>query len=349
MREAECYSFESLSSAKIFFMIHIARRFVTALFFLLLFCTGCNNAPEYKTHTDSAAYTPMMDTVTAVGADAEPSADSPADYEPAIDSVGVLPSPPPPPPPPSRPRRAAITRANRAPASVVFDSVLKPVSPVNSAPNTITLPTVAEQPAVKKSATMGIAYHRKMRLNETKKFSVSISIKNGHALLKQEIRDDERESRPDMKENDTSVIVTRPIDIYRYMNVTLVGDDDDFEITPLHRVDRQEVDSLNTTQWIWNVKAISTNKRRSNITVVAMAETPEGVREQLRPTEMEVTILFNWWDVFRSWLVYLFQHPEYTVPSLVVPLLIYLFRKRRRKQTKEETVEEEEVAEEVHS
>lgn len=209
-------------------------------------------------------------------------------------------------------------------------ATIEPVPRTDTSHNTAT-PGVVD--TAKKSATLGISFYDKMRLHEIKPLSVYVSIVNGQAVLKREIRNREEQRNITQEKNDTSVIHMFNINIYERLTVRLNYDSTDFAITPLNN-ETQSINTTGTTRWMWNVKAISTKERSSTITVVLDPQPRAGTEDDLDPVIFNVKIRFSFWDMVRSWIVWLADNPQVTITTILVPAIAWLFARRRKQRPK---------------
>lgn len=272
----------------------------TKLFSLLISClllvTACNNAEENVSAVDST--TTSVDTTTMAPA--------------TTDSLAVL-----------------DTSIKALPDSATIDTHLPPPDTNHSATN----PPATD--AAKKSATLGISFYDKMRLHEIKLLSVYVSIENGEATLKRVIRSREEQHNITQEKNDTSVIRTFNINIYERLTVSLDYDTSDFEIKALNGA-TQTINATGTTRWTWSVKAISTKERSSTITVVLDPQPRSGTEDDLDPVIFRVKIRFSFWDMVRSWIVWLADNPKVTITTILVPAIAWFFARRRKKMRGDE-------------
>lgn len=267
----------------------------TKIFFLLLACffflTACNNAGE-TTETSDSTKVDSMPPATTVG----------------VDTSAIL-----------------DTMAMHLPDTAMINEHVPHTDTSHSAVTPGTTDTTS-----KKSATLGISFYDKMRLHEIKPLSVYVSIVNGQAVLKRVIRSKEEQLNLTQEKNDTSIIWTSTINIYERLTVKLNYDSTDFEIKPLN-TETQNINATGITRWTWNVEAISTNQRSSTITVVLDPEPRYGTEDDLGPVIFKVKIRFSFWDMVRSWIVWLADNPKVTITTILVPAIAWLFARRRRK------------------
>lgn len=272
----------------------------------LAFCFffACNNSSENAIPMDDSTAT-AVDTLTITDTTTASPVDTTA-FPGTIDTAMVV-----------LPDTAAVSRKHRR---------------IRPFPGARRPPIIAREiDTAKKSATLGLSFYDQMRLHEIKPLTVYVSVKNGHARLRQEIRTKERQQNINRQPDDTSVVYTFDINIYERLTVTLHYDSSDFEITPLSK-SSQPIDSTGTTRWTWNVKAISTKERSSTITVVLDPEPPLAGMDDLGPVNFEVKIRFSFWDMVRSWVVWLGENPQVTIPTILVPSVAWLFNRRRKQK-----------------
>jgi hypothetical protein len=184
---------------------------------------------------------------------------------------------------------------------------------------------------VLRAASLAIAYTPKMKLGETKIITVHVRVNHTLAQVKGDIKDIIKQQVQFVPQTDSTAILTMPIKVYEYLKISIECDTADFRISPLTASSEQKLDTVAGNTWRWNIKAISPDKRQAELILKIDAKTPEGAAEQLLPVQIPVTIYFDFMDMIRGWLRYLRNHPEYTVPSVVIPVVVAIYKRRSKK------------------
>ena len=182
---------------------------------------------------------------------------------------------------------------------------------------------------VLKKASLGISYHPIMKEGDTKDFTVHVDIAHAEGVLRSLIRQEEKEQNQWSDQGDSSLILTSQVDVYKKLTVKLQYDTADFVITPIDVKDAQDIDFTNGNQWHWTIKAIA-HKPLSSIRVVIDAETPDGKLEKISPRKIDIKIQIDARSVLRKALDFLLNKPEYTIPVILVPLIIYIFKRKKK-------------------
>lgn len=230
--------------------------------------------------------------------------------------------PPPPPPPPSHP-------GGRSPASLGSISVESP--PVNRAVaiENVELPRAEAGMERVKSAGLAISFPYKMKKGETRDLSVFIKINSPEAKVKEILKDIQLGERAFGELNVNDTIITRTINIYRDVKVAIIFDPADLAVIDSPKITHQMVDSVRGNKWVWQMKAI-TDKPEVLITVKIDATTPEGSHDDLTVTKIPIKIAIDAQTGLRKAINWLIDNPGYSIPTILVPLIIFIFKKKKK-------------------
>ena len=182
---------------------------------------------------------------------------------------------------------------------------------------------------VLKKASLGISYHPTMKEGDTKDFTVHVDIAHAEGVLRRIIRQEEKEQNQWSDQSDSSMILTSQVDVYKRLTVKLQYDTADFIITPIDVKDAQDIDFTNGNKWHWTIKAIA-HKPVSSIRVVIDAETPDGQLKKISPRKIDIKIQIDARSVLRKAIDFLLNKPEYTIPVILVPLIIFIFKRKKK-------------------
>jgi hypothetical protein len=176
-----------------------------------------------------------------------------------------------------------------------------------------------------KPANLGFCYHEVMKKGETKDFMVYLSITKQSSEVKNEIRLAEKQQMELVQSTDSCQIYTVQVSVFRYITVSLLYDKSDFELTPIVKNERQEIDSVYGNNWHWKIKAI-TDKPTAIITLLIEAETPSGSSSRIDNREIPIKIKVDTSTGFRRFLNFLLENPGVTIPSILIPLIGFLYK-----------------------
>ncbi|HSK12556.1 MAG TPA: hypothetical protein VK907_05035 [Phnomibacter sp.] len=191
------------------------------------------------------------------------------------------------------------------------------------------LPPSASGPG---EANVAYSFFRKIKKQETKDIRVLIKSRTDPEGVARQLRAIEERQRAELEnDTDTNTIRTMSITGYENLIVSLVYDTADFEMTPVDTRELQRLDTLRGNYWHWRAKAI-TDKSESNILIIVKAENPgEGVEEK-DVRQVPISIEIDHKNALRTTWNWIIHNPEYSVPSIFVPLVLFAFGVLRRKK-----------------
>jgi hypothetical protein len=224
-------------------------------------------------------------------------------------------------------KKAVTTGPVKTTAAIQMDDKVMAKAPQSANPG---------KDAKLKPASLGLSYSPTMKLGETKTIIVRVDANHTQAQVAAEVRHVVKEETGWLKTTDSTAILTTALQLYDSLRVSLICDTADFQVKQLMPNTLQKIDLVGGNQWEWEIKAISPSKHQAIITLNVNATTPDAAKVLLTPRDIPITIYFDFTDVVRGWVRYSGQHPEYTVPSIVVPLIVtaYNVRKKRRQKRK---------------
>ena len=181
---------------------------------------------------------------------------------------------------------------------------------------------------IMKSAALSISFPYTMKQEEIRDFRVFISIRFPESKIKEQMQKIQISEMAftDMKIKDT--IITRAIELYKNVRVKVIVDPKDLEVTPISGNEKQLVDSMHGNYWYWHIKAIS-DKPTVLVTVSINAERYVGDPDDLTVTNIPINIkIDNITGLRKSWN-WVISNPGYSIPSLLVPFIIFLFARKK--------------------
>ena len=143
---------------------------------------------------------------------------------------------------------------------------------------------------------------------------------------------------------DSNIIKGLHIKGYRFLIAKLVYDTADFTVQATTS-EKQELDTVNGNLWHWEVTAISP-KKQAVITIQVIAETGDSRDSREDERKIAVSIFIDNMTALRRGWIWLGKHPEVYIVSILIPLLTWLFRRRKGNgdKDKEKQKEQEDVA-----
>ena len=167
-----------------------------------------------------------------------------------------------------------------------------------------------------------------MKQEEIRDLRIFISIRFPESQIKEQLQKIQMSEMAfsDLKIKDT--IITRMIALYKNVSVKILYDPKDLEITPIKGTEKQAVDSVQGNYWYWHIKAIS-DKPTVLVTVSINAEKFEGDLDDLTVTNIPIKIkIDNITGLRKSWN-WVISNPGYSIPSILVPFILFLFKRRK--------------------
>ena len=222
--------------------------------------------------------------------------------------------------------KGSITKRGcpQSPVAIVdTPRILPPVVPAreNSPPN----------------ATISYSYFDKIKFQATKDIRVLLQIDSSRGIVEQRLRviENEEQQAKVIRGSDTNTIKSLTLKGYKLITVALEYDKSDFEVKSVNTEEQQELDSINGNYWHWRVKAI-TEKQSSEIVIKVKAENP-GVRSTQKDSRIipVKVIIDNIGGLRRTWN-WVLNNPQYSIPSIIVPFFIFIFRRRKKNNNEKE-------------
>ena len=284
---------------------------------------GCNSAPQSSSPsaaTDGAATEDTVTAVTPADTAATVAADSAAPQEEI--SYGTAPHA-------GSDTAVHIKHMHRPQAMPHEAPQAMPPDSIAAAPDTVVNPADATK------ASLAYKYPATITQNQVKDVwvyvKVHVSRTAAKAKLKQAIEDYEH----NVEKDDTINIYTTDIDLYDNLTITLQDPAKDFTITALHTADKQVIDTVRGNEWHWTIETKS-DKKEAMLVINAMTDNADGKPATVVNTKkIEIRIkLENTW--LRRWYDWLLHNPEYVICTLLVPFIIFLYKKFSGKKKDEE-------------
>jgi len=175
-----------------------------------------------------------------------------------------------------------------------------------------------------RSAVLGFSYFGTMKRQQTKNIHAFISVKNPHGAVKDTLTMLNIEDGLE-KNNDTSIILTKDILVYKYVKITLLNTDSSFAIVPLVDSMRQLVDTILGNHWEWSVTATG-DKPQGVLYMKVEAETPAGSVPILAAKTIVVKIDLEY-NIFRGIWDYMFDNPKTVLTIIIIPIVAFFGKK----------------------
>jgi len=198
-------------------------------------------------------------------------------------------------------------------------------------------PIVRPAPDALKQAVLGYSYFKEMKRMETKYIHAFISIAHPESKVKDTLKALNAADGLE-KGNDTTSIFTKNMNIYRYVDVSLVNAGDSaFKVVKIHDAARQEIDSLSGNHWEWAVTP-TTDEKTGILVLKVVAEKPDGSKEAFQAQSIPIKI-----DVQRNLLRrvwnYMIDNPGIVLTAILIPVLGFLGRSLFNRKKKNEDPE----------
>jgi hypothetical protein len=200
------------------------------------------------------------------------------------------------------------------------------------------LPTIGiiDNPVPPKVPDASIAYsfRNQMKKGETRDIHVLLRTNAGEQDTRNALRQKEREQEAlAPKEKDTSIIRSLLIKGYDTAYVDIVYDTADFIIKPIATTVKQPIDTIEGNYWHWRIKAIA-DKASADVLITVMTKTKDGQLAKKDERRIPISIrIDNTTGVRVAWN-WVLDNPQYSIPSILVPLITAIYALRRKKKDK---------------
>ena len=185
-------------------------------------------------------------------------------------------------------------------------------------------------------AYLGYAYPPRIHRKETRMFYAYVTVVHDEVLIKTRLRTDASTTEGKDAADDTIILYPKDISIYRSIHLSLTDPAADFKITPVQFSDTQSVDSYRGTRWQWNLYT-ETDKKTARLFLKAHGLRSEGAPDDLDNRVIPISIVIQS-NVFRTIMVYLYDHPAVSVPAIIAFLgfMAWLIKRFLSKGKKED-------------
>lgn len=184
-----------------------------------------------------------------------------------------------------------------------------------------------------KSGIIAYCFHKEMFKGETKDLWVTLGINTTKPQVIKKVREAEAEQMELVEKYDTCEAHTIEITVFDSLAIKIEYDRSDFEIKAVKTTEKQKINSASGNRWHWMLTAIS-EKPEATITLIIDGIKPTGEKCDLPDKTIPIEIKIKPRNVVRKFIAYLAEHPEYTIPSVIIPLLgfFYKFWMNRKKK-----------------
>jgi len=207
----------------------------------------------------------------------------------------------------------------------------KPIAK-DSTHDTTSIPPTDPQHTTAKQAVLGYSYFKEMKRKETKYIHAFISVTHADSKVKDTLK---ALNAADglQKGNDTTSIFTKNMNLYRFVDISLVNTSDSgFEIVKIHDADRQLIDSVAGNHWEWAVTPI-TEEKTGVLVLKVVAEKPDGSKEAFQAQSIPIKIAIQRNLLRRVW-AYMIDNPGIVLTAILIPLFGFIgrsiFNKRKK-------------------
>ncbi len=239
------------------------------------------------------------------------------------------------PPPPAAvvlPPQHTTEAHNGEVASLDTDSMItEPASEqVSSAKSETSVPK-------KKSARLAYNYSSEMKRNVSEDINVYVSIVNSGSFVKDTLmKIVAQQKNPSARKANTDSIVTANILLYKRIKVELIDPDAAFKIDSVYGNGWQDVDSIGDNRWRWSVKPL-TDQPNAKLVIKVVAKTPAGAIEDIDDRTFYIKVeMTGPFQMFRTWWIYLQDHPELFLTVIIIPLIAFFGKRYFDRKSKEQ-------------
>jgi hypothetical protein len=174
----------------------------------------------------------------------------------------------------------------------------------------------SQQTTVKKTARLGYTYPPEMTRMKSYDINAYVSIVNPGSYIKDtlmKIITQQKDPATGVSSEDSVKIVDNIL-LYKRLKIELQDPDSAFKIKTLFGGTWQDVDSTGDNRWRWNVTPITNSP-----------ENPEGKPKDIDDRTFHIKIkITGFWQMLRTWWIYLQDNPGMVVTVILIPLIAYL-------------------------
>ena len=189
----------------------------------------------------------------------------------------------------------------------------------------------------KKSARLAYNYSSEMKRNVSEDINVYVSIVNSGSFVKDTLmKIVAQQKNPSARKANTDSIVTANILLYKRIKVELIDPDAAFKIDSVYGNGWQDVDSIGDNRWRWSVKPL-TDQPNAKLVIKVVAKTPAGAIEDIDDRTFYIKVeMTGPFQMFRTWWIYLQDHPELFLTVIIIPLIAFFGKRYFDRKSKEQ-------------
>ena len=189
----------------------------------------------------------------------------------------------------------------------------------------------------KKSARLAYNYSSEMKRNVSEDINVYVSIVNSGSFVKDTLmKIVAQQKNPNAHKANTDSIVTANILLYKRIKVELIDPDAAFKIDSVYGNSWQDVDSIGDNRWRWSVKPL-TDQPNAKLVIKVVAKTPAGAVEDIDDRTFYIKVeMTGPFQMFRTWWIYLQDHPELFLTVIIIPLIAFFGKRYFDRKSKEQ-------------
>ena len=189
----------------------------------------------------------------------------------------------------------------------------------------------------KKSARLAYNYSSEMKRNVSEDINVYVSIVNSGSFVKDTLmKIVAQQKNPNTRKANTDSIVTANILLYKRIKVELIDPDAAFKIDSVYGNSWQDVDSIGDNRWRWSVKPL-TDQPNAKLVIKVVAKTPAGAVEDIDDRTFYIKVeMTGPFQMFRTWWIYLQDHPELFLTVIIIPLIAFFGKRYFDRKSKEQ-------------
>ena len=189
----------------------------------------------------------------------------------------------------------------------------------------------------KKSARLAYNYSSEMKRNVSEDINVYVSIVNSGSFVKDTLmKIVAQQKNPNNHKTRADSIVCANILLYKRIKVELIDPDAAFKIDSVYGSGWQDVDSIGDNRWRWSVKPL-TDQPNAKLVIKVVAKSPAGAIEDIDDRTFYIKVeMTGPFQMFRTWWIYLQDHPELFLTVIIIPLIAFFGKRYFDRKSKEQ-------------
>jgi len=240
-------------------------------------------------------------------------------------------APPPPSPAVLPPQHTAVAHGDEVASLDTATMITEPASePAHSAEPETSVPK-------KKSARLAYNYSSEMKRNISEDINVYVSIVNSGSFVKDTLmKIVAQQKNPNKHKTRADSIVCANILLYKRIKVELIDPDAAFKIDSVYGSGWQDIDSIGDNRWRWSVKPL-TDQPNAKLVIKVVAKSPAGAIEDIDDRTFYIKVeMTGPFQMFRTWWIYLQDHPELFLTVIIIPLIAFFGKRYFDRKSKEQ-------------